>query len=210
MSRAALVEVLTGIYQYLPNTLTTSLLVFGVFLGRISWILTAMGAIVLTILISLLQFGKAKFVPDFGKLPGAAAVAACSILPSKAESFETIPSLWMATAFYYATFILINASNIYMTKPTKKSSEALTVQHRKAVGIVSIVTTLILCAFLIVPRFIWSDCESKYAIGGFLGAAIGVLMGLAWWTLLDLCGPDVYPDVHGVMIGLRPKQPYST
>lgn len=209
MSRAALVEVLTGIYQYLPNTLTASMIVFGIFLGRISWILTAMGAIVLTIVVSLLQFGKGKIIPEFGMLPGAAAVAACSIVPSKALSFETIPSLWMATAFYYVTFILINAYNIYTTRSTKKT-EALTVQHRKAVGIVSIVTTLILCAFLVIPRFIWSECESKYALGGILGAGIGVLMGLSWWILLNLCGPDVYPDVHGVMIGLRTGQPYST
>lgn len=197
-----ILEVLGGIYHYLPNTFTTSLLVLGVFLGKISWVLIAAGAIVLTILVSVAQYGI-----GYGAIPGAAAVAACSIIPSNADSFKTIPSLWMATALFYMTFIITNATNIYSTRPTSITSSALTVQHRKGVGVVSIVTTVILLAFMIIPRFATSTCESTF--GAILGGLIGIGAGYAWWRLLDLCGADVYPDIHGVMIGLRPGQPYS-
>jgi hypothetical protein len=196
------VELLSGIYRFLPNTLTASLIVLGIFLGKISWILVGLGGVGLTILIAFLQYGKLKFAGTYGSLPGAAAVSACSIMPSTSQSFETIPSLWMATALFYMTYIMKNAITVYMKRPKGITSDSLTVQHRKGVGIVSIITTLILLAFLIIPRFIWSQCES--IIGALLGGILGITFGYGWWILLDLCGPDVYPDIHGVMIGLRP------
>jgi hypothetical protein len=198
------VELLSGIYRFLPNTLTASLIVLGIFLGKISWILVGLGGVGLTILIAFLQYGKLKFAGTYGTLSGAAAVSACSIMPSNLQSFETIPSLWMATALFYMTYIMKNAITVYTRRPKGATSDSLPVQHRKGVGIVSIITTVILLAFLIIPRFFWSQCES--ILGAVLGGILGILFGYGWWILLDLCGPDVYPDIHGVMIGLRPGQ----
>lgn len=202
MQATPVVELLSGIYRFLPNTLTASLIVLGIFLGKISWILIGLGGVGLTILVAFFQYGKLKFAGTYGSLPGAAAVSACSIMPSTSQSFETIPSLWMATALFYMTYIMKNAITVYTKRPKGATSDSLTVQHRKGVGIVSIITTVILLAFLIIPRFIWSQCES--IIGAVIGGTLGIAFGYFWWLLLDLCGPDVYPDIHGVMIGLRP------
>ena len=198
---SALVEVLSGICRYLPNTLTVSLLVLGLFLGKVSWIVIACGAIVMILLINTMQFRSD--ISFMRTLPGGAAVAACSVIPSSATEFLTTPSLWMAVVFFYMTIIIQNAVNVYVTKPTAVKTEALSVQHRKAVGIVSIVTTVILLLCLIAPRFIWSGCEST--LGAVMGGLMGIAVGGFWWYMLDLCGPDVFPDIHGVMIGLRPK-----
>jgi len=202
MQATPIVELLSGVYRFLPNTLTASLIILGIFLGKIAWILIGIGAIVLSILVSLLQYGKGKAMGAYGSLSGAAAVSACSIMPSNGESFETVPSLWMATALFYMTYIMKNAITVYSAKPIGTKSDALTVQHRKGVGIVSIITTVILLAFLIIPRAFWSNCESM--LGGLVGGVLGIGFGVMWWMILNACGADVYPDIHGVMIGIRP------
>ena len=83
-------------------------------------------------------------------------------------------------------------------------NESLMVQHRKSVGMVSMITTVILMLFIIVPRMFMSECETKYGAGSLLGLFIGGLAGYGWWKILSVCGPDVSPDIHGVMIGLQP------
>jgi hypothetical protein len=27
---------------------------------------------------------------------------------------------------------------------------------------------------------------------------------VGWWNIVNLCGANIFPDVHGVMIGLTP------
>jgi hypothetical protein len=202
MQATPIVELLSGVYRFLPNTLTASLIILGIFLGKIAWILIGLGAVALSILVSLLQYGKVKSIGTYGTLSGAAAVSACSVVPSTSESFETVPSLWMATALFYMTYIMKNALVVYSAKPMGTTSDSLTVQHRKGVGIVSIITTVILLAFLIIPRAFWSKCEST--LGGLIGGILGIGFGVMWWYILNACGADVYPDIHGVMIGIRP------
>jgi hypothetical protein len=202
MQATPIIELLSGVYRFLPNTLTASLIILGIFLGKIAWILIGLGAVGLSILVALLQYGKGKFAGTYGTLSGAAAVSACSIMPSSSESFETVPSLWMATALFYMTYIMKNAITVYSAKPMGIKSESLTVQHRKGVGIVSIITTVILLAFLIIPRAFWSQCES--VLGGLIGGILGIAFGILWWSILNACGADIYPDIHGVMIGIRP------
>jgi hypothetical protein len=46
------------------------------------------------------------------------------------------------------------------------------------------------------------QCES--IIGSILGIGLGIGGGYAWWVILNACGSNVYPDIHGVMIGLKP------
>jgi hypothetical protein len=60
---------------------------------------------------------------------------------------------------------------------------------------------MVLFFFLLIPRYMTS-CET--ILGVVLGLAIGISGGYLWWRLLDACGPDVYPDIHGVMIGTQP------
>jgi hypothetical protein len=196
----SVVELIGGIYRYLPNTLTTTLMILGIMLGKVSWIVISLGAVVLTIFTSLVQYMVSKSL-GWGTIPGEGLVSACSILPSFGTSIETIPSLWITLATFYMTFIIKNAVSVYTTKPKKAPNEAISVQHRKSVGVISILTTVLLLAFLIVPRFM-TKCEST--LGALLGGLLGIGFGIGWWYLLNACGADVYPDIHGVMIGLRP------
>ena len=202
--QSAVVEVLSGIYHYLPNTFTVALMVGGIFMGKIAWILIAIGAITLTMFISILQGAVTKFWGPIGTFEGAATVQACSILPSNATTYDAFPSLWMSVSSFYLVYILRNAYSVYTTRPMNLPNESLMVQHRKSVGMVSMITTVILMLFIIVPRMFMSECETKYGAGSLLGLFIGGLAGYGWWKILSVCGPDVSPDIHGVMIGLQP------
>jgi hypothetical protein len=102
---------------------------------------------------------------------------------------------------FFVTVIFTNALNIYTTSPQKKSKEAIAVQQRKGMGLISMLAILLLFVFLMVPRYN-TNCETL--LGMILGAVVGIGIGVGWWKLLDACGADVYPDIHGVMLGLKP------
>jgi hypothetical protein len=209
----SITDLLGGIMRYLPNTLTASLLVLGITLGKIAWILIAVCAIALTILVLALQYVLSKF-STFGIEESTAILYTCSILPIKNGSestnmFSTIPSVWLTLAAFYMTYILTNAVNIYTAKPTKLANEAIAVQQRKGIGIISIIATSVLFLFFIVPRFM-SACEGTYKVGALIGIALGSLFGWASWKFLHACNSNLYPDIHGVMIGLRPGDLHTT
>ena len=193
-------EVLSGVLRYFPNTMTISLLLLGAMLGKISWVLIATGGIALTILILTAQyaFGRA----GFGEMPGAAVIQACSLLPVNDGIYSTLPSLWVALTTYYLAYILTNAGNIYSAAPPKNiSKNSIAVAQRKSVGVISIVSVSLLFLFFLVPRYM-TNCETVFGL--ISGLVIGAGMGVGWWYFLDACNSEVYPDIHGVMIGLKP------
>ena len=211
-------EVLSGIYRFLPNTLTVSLMVLGVFLGKISWIMISSAAIALCVLIILVQAvflpGNIHQISAFKMLSGGAALSACSPLPSKIKETDvlyTTPSLWMAVTTFYLAYILMNAINVYNTTAPRPSTHdkylSFKIDNRKSVGLISMIATFILLACLIITRF-FSQCESTG--GALVGAVLGYFAGMGLWYLLSINGTDVWPDIHGVMIGLKPGQPYSS
>ena len=209
----SITELLSGIMRFLPNTLTAALLILGISLGKIAWVLIAVCAIALTILVLALQYVLSKF-STFGIEESTAILYTCSILPIKngseaANIFSTIPSVWMTLAAFYMTYILTNAAHIYTTKPTKLASEAIAVQQRKGIGLISILATSVLFLFFIVPRFM-SQCEGRYKVGAFIGVALGSIFGWASWKFLHACNSNLYPDIHGVMIGLKPGDLHTT
>ena len=197
---SSVMEFLGGIYRYLPNTLTATLMVGGIAFGRVPWIMLAFGAIVLSIILMVLhmtvfdqfEFAKKTGVPSL--------VSMCSVLPTSSATLMTMPSMWITISVFYATYIITNAVSVYKAKPSFVSKDAISVQQRKSVGIISILTTALLFAFVIAPR-LRSDCETL--LGGMLGAVLGMGFGVAWWHLLNACGEGVSPDIHGVMIGLK-------
>jgi len=194
-----IVELMSGIYRFLPNTLTVTLMVVGIMLGKVSWILVSLGAVALIILTSALQAAISGTF-NWG-IPGKGFIRACSILPIDADMIHVFPSLWITMAAYYLSYILCNASVIYTTSPKSVPKESMSVQQRKSIGIVSIVTTIFLMSFIIIPRLI-SECETRW--GAVLGGIIGIHAGIGVWNLLNACGSDMYPDIHGVMLGLKP------
>jgi hypothetical protein len=196
----SVVELLSGILRLFPNTIIATLFVVGIATGKISWIFIGVGALLMTVATLVVQYILSKTI-NFGPMPGAEVMEACSILPTAAGAYTTTPSLWIALSTFLVSYIFINASNIYATKPHRKSQDAISVQQRKGTGLISMLAVCLLFLFLLVPR--WNTtCETL--IGMLLGAAMGIAGGWIWWKVLDACGPDVYPDIHGVMMGLKP------
>ncbi len=197
----SITEVLSGVLRYFPNTMTMTLLVTGIMLGKISWLLVGIGGLVLSIIILVLQGLFQRGGAMFGQIPGAAVLEACSLLPIATGNYSPVPSMWVSLTVYYGIYILMNAINIYTTTPNKMKNEAIPVQQRKGLGVISILASLILLMFLLVPR--WkTTCETK--TGLLTGILFGAGAAVAYWYVLDACGADLYPDIHGVMLGLRP------
>ena len=197
-----ILELLSGVLRFFPNTMTVALFTLGILVGKISWVLVAIGGIIVAILAISLQsiFGHFKtFTPTADRF----ILEACSLLPVAREGwvYGYAPSVWFSMSAFFLTYILRNAFNVYTVSPAKVSSDATAVQQRKGVGLISIVAVAVLFIFLMIPRYV-SPCETR--IGTALGLALGGLWGWAWWEILNSSGSDVYPDIHGVMTGLRP------
>jgi hypothetical protein len=113
------------------------------------------------------------------------------------------PSLWIALTSFFTTYIFTNALNVYSQTPLNtKAAFSISVQQRKGVGLISMLAIIVLAFFLVVARYMSTDCET--ILGIILGLTLGIGAGYCWWLLLDACGSDVYPDIHGVMMGSKP------
>lgn len=197
---AVINELLSGIHRYFPNVMTASLIVIGLLTAKVGWVLVGVGAILLAIVVLILQYTINKMI-GLGDLPGADVLKACSIIPTATGTFRTTPSIWMSLTAFFLTYIIVNASNVYTTTPAKKAKDSIPVQQRKSVGILSMLAVAILFILLLIPRYA-SPCEST--MGTILGLAVGGFAGWGWWQILNACGSDIYPDIHSVMIGLKP------
>jgi hypothetical protein len=206
-----LVEIMSGVLRFFPNTMIVTLLLVGTLTGKLSWIFVSLGGILLAALILILQtvMGRAFAVGSVseGGIPGGAIMEACSLIPiARGAEYSATPSLWMALSAFFATYIFINAVNVYTAAPANKPNDALPVQQRKGVGMISMLATVLLFVFLMIPRF-RTPCET---LGGTLfGVSAGITFAWAWWKILDACGSDVVPDIHGVMLGLKPGTLHS-
>jgi hypothetical protein len=200
-----LVEMLLGTIQLFPTMLTVTLFVVGIMVGRLPWVLVSLGGVVTAIIVLMLQYmvGKSPLAATFS-VPGENVIRACSVIPEPSSgTYMMFPSLWTTVSTFFVTFIIVNASNILSQAPVRTTSPyALSVQHRKSVGMISILTTLVVFFILLGMRVLFTSCESVFGI--VAGLILGSLVGYGWWVLLDACGYDVYPDIHGIMIGTRP------
>ena len=193
-------ELLSGLLRFFPNTMLVTLFVVGIALGKISWVLVSIGGIVVTIFTVLIQYMALKAL-GLGVMPGVAVMEACSLIPIANGGYSSVPSLWVALSSFFVTYVIVNAANIYNATPVRVSKEAISVQQRKGIGLISMLAASILFVFLMIPRY-WTSCETL--IGIITGLVVGVGGGVVWWNILDACGPDLYPDIHSVMIGLKP------
>lgn len=201
-------DFLSGIHRYFPTMMTTTLIVVGILLAKINWILVGLGSLVVASLVMLFQWffsGNRMGHSAFGDwdLNGAAILEVCGLLPAATGgTYTRLPSLWFALMSFYMAYILKNAISVYTTKPaTAAAAASSSAQHRKGVGIISILTTVIMFLVLAVARMTTS-CE--HWGGAILGIIIGGGIGVLWWYLLSTGGADYYPDIHSVMIGLQP------
>lgn len=200
-------EFLSASHRHFPNIITVTLLFAGLFLGKANWVLVGTGAIAVAIVVLILQYALFNGA-GLGVFPGAEVFAACSMIPSGSGQYLTAPSLWIALTLFYMTYIIKNAANVYTTTPTKLPAAAIPVQQRKGLGLISIIACVLLLITLMVSRFM-TGCETgstlwSSIIGISIAVATGIVAGNYWWVLLNACGADYYPDIHGVMIGLRP------
>jgi len=195
------VELLSGILRFFPNTIIATLFILGITLGKLSWILIAVGGLIVTILTLTIQYVFLKANLATG-MSGVSIMEACSLLPTAGDGpYMDTPSLWISLSSFIATFIFVNARNVYVQNPVRVSKDRISVQQRKGTGIISMLAVCVLFVCLLVPRW-WTTCES--VAGTIFGLLIGISSGFLWWHLLNACGADVFPDIHGVMIGLRP------
>ena len=200
---SALLDLMSGVLRFFPNTMTVALFVLGIMSGKVSWVLVAIGGLLSAVLALTFQTVFNKF-PVFQGTSDRVVLEACSIMPSSVGEgwiYGFVPSTWFTVSSFFLAYILRNAAHIYTTNPAKVSSDAAAVQQRKGVGLISIVAVAVLFMALMVPRFA-GPCETRS--GTALGLLLGGLWGYAWWEILNASGSDVYPDIHGVMIGLRP------
>lgn len=197
---STVVEMLSGILRLFPNTMMITLFVVGMATGKLPWILIAIGGIAVIIATISFQYVASKIGLGDRSIPGFDVVEACSLIPSaKADDYVYTPSLWVSLTTFFLTYILVNAANIYTAKGNSK--DVMAIQQRKGIGMISIFAVVILFLFMMVARY-FTNCER---MGGmFFGALIGAGIAYGWWRLLSACGADVYPDIHGVMIGLGP------
>jgi hypothetical protein len=209
---SSVAELLSGVLRYFPNLMIVTLFVLGVTTGRLPFILVSIGGLMVVVATLTLQyilsdtFGLGP--PTDG--PGASLIEACSLLPvATGGEYSATPSLWVAASSFFATYIFMNASNVYTQTPARANKDKIGVQQRKGIGLISMLAVTILFAFILSSRmilklspFVWKQCETT--LGVVLGLVVGVFGGWGWWKLLDACGPDYYPDIHGVMLGLKP------
>lgn len=201
---AQIVEFLSGVLRFFPNTMIMTLLVGGVALARLSWIFIAAGALLVTIAVLLLQYVFERTV-GLGTIPGVAVLEACSLLPVVRGSgtYSMVPSMWVSVTTFFCAYIVTNAATIYTQRPSNAASkEMISVQQRKGTGLISILATVILYVAILGPRLM-TGCE--HWLGVLLGVALGILTGWGWWQILNAGGSDVLPDIHGVMLGLKPN-----
>ena len=201
-----LVEMLEGVMRYFPNTMLLTLFVVGITTGKLAWIFAAIGGLLIAMATLTIQYFMGRAF-GLGPMPGLAVIEACSLIPIiKSEEYSAIPSVWTSMTSFFAAFIFMNAYHIYTAKSSHGSKDITPVQQRKGIGLISMFAAVILFVFLMVPRS-FTPCEN--IAGLILGLALGISGAVFWWYLLSACGADVYPDIHGVMIGLRPANLHS-
>jgi hypothetical protein len=197
-------ELFAGLVQHFPTTMLTISLLGGIATGRVAW--TVMGAIgaALGFVIFLLQIltqSNTSIAAWFPSTPDIAVLQACSMAPIATRTrYQYTPSIWAAVTTFFLIYILQNAVAIYRAPTTKLPIETSPVQHRKSVGVISILTTLLLLVVLLFARY-RTACETPW------GYAIGILLGVAGATVfqgINATGSPLLSDVHGVMMGLQP------
>ena len=209
---SSVAELLSGVLRYFPNLMIVTLFVLGVTTGRLPFILVSIGGLMVVVVTLTLQYILSDTFglgPPTGG-PGATLIEACSLLPvATGGEYSAIPSMWVAVSAFFATYIFANAINVYTQAPARSNKEKIGVQQRKGIGLISMLAVIMLFVFILSSRmilklspFVWKQCETM--LGVVLGLAIGVGGGVGWWYILKACGPDYYPDIHGVMIGLKP------
>jgi uncharacterized BrkB/YihY/UPF0761 family membrane protein len=204
---STIIEMLSGILRFFPNAMISTLFVVGMMTGRLSWIFVAIGGILVTIFTLTIQYLFTKTIgplPGWAELPGQHVIKACSLLPvAEGGNYNALPSLWVALSAFFATYIFTNANNVYtQSPPSLKAAASISVQQRKGVGLISMLAIIVLFLFLLVARCVATDCETLFGV--LAGVVIGITGGYGWWAILNACGADIYPDVHGVMVGSHP------
>lgn len=211
MSAVTVIELLTGVAKNFPVIMTSVSIVGGMTLGQMPWLIMGAGGIAVASLIVVVQVLTGQGFPAT-KTSEIAILQACSLIPPgpAPSSYFYVPSLWFALTAYYITYILMNAVEVYTQPATKLPQEALPVQHRKSIGVVSMAAVALLFVSLAIFR-LRTGCEYSWHLGPIsipMGALLGIILGAFFaWVLRQGASSKRDPsvgDVHGVMIGLQP------
>jgi hypothetical protein len=196
-------ELFAGLVQHFPMTMFTISLLGGIATGRVAWIVMgAIGALLGIVIFSFHMATQSKPIwKDWLSTPDIAILQACAMAPiSVTTRYQYTPSLWAAITTFFLFYILQNAIAVYRAPVTKLPKETAPVQHRKSVGVISILMTLILLIVLLFARYN-TACETPW------GYFFGILLGVGFATIfqgVNATGSPFLSDVHGVMMGLQP------
>lgn len=206
---SSITQLLSGVLRYFPNIMLMTFLVGGIMLAKLSWIWVAAGGLVVALIVLTGQFLLGKISGELFDVPGINVLEMCSILPrTTTDRFFLLPSMWVSVTTFFAAYIIFNAATIYTTNPTAKPKDALPVQQRKGMGLISMLATVLLLAVLLLGRIV-TGCEfpgGRAWVGVLtflLSIGLGVGMAYGWHQMLSASGTS-NADVHAVMAGLTP------
>jgi hypothetical protein len=204
MSAVRIHELFSGLVQHFPTTMIAISLVGGLALGRVAWVIMGGIGVILAVSVFLVQLGLRNFpltAPYMAMSNNIGILQACAMAPNAvASTYQYAPSMWVSVTTFFLLYILHNAINVYKTPPSKNlAQETFPVQHRKSVGVISILATVLLLLVLLFMRT-QTSCES---IGGFiLGILLGSLFAGIYYGINAMKSP-LLSDVHGVMMGIQ-------
>jgi len=199
-------QFLLGLYHDLPNVLFTGSFVLGSITGYLPLVWVSMGLILNGLIVSAVQQGLVFVWPTWNQIV-VPENGACQILSTgKVGAGETTiiaPSAWLASAVFFATFIIYNSVMLAMM-PVAKGASQEKADIRQAFTLTTIIIGVVFFLLLLMRGF--SGCESY--LGGSLGVLIGAGLSIGFWNILNACGGaarvGMVPDILQVVNSMAP------
>ncbi len=191
-------------YHDLPNVLFVGSLLLGLVSGYVPLIWAAAGLAlnwVVTVGLQMLAGAISTVKPGF--VSSRTMPRSCSVGFFNAEPKDrlVVPSLWMSASAFFAMFTIYNSIRVTMRKPKANADEKL-VSARRAFSISTFLVGVIF--LLLIFARMTTECDTW--LGGGLGVAVGALVAIGFWHLVDCSGSGKIPDLLQVVASMSPDK----
>lgn len=207
-------QFLLASYHDLPNVLFTGSLLLGSLTGYLPLVWMALGLILNATTVTFAQAFVAFLALKFPVIKDEAFLSADS--PACTVGFQRIralgdknevsgernvmPSHWMASSAFFATFSIYNSIRL-MARKSADHTDPQKINNRKAFSISALVIGIVFMGLIFLRGF--TGCETRW--GGTVGVAIGLGMAIGFWHILDACGTGRVPDILQVVGSMAPE-----